>query len=86
MGLFVPALTPFTFHWYAGARPPFVGVAVKATAVPAQISLEDGETETLTGSKGLTVIVTVFELAGFPVGQVAFDVSTQVTVLLLAGA
>ena len=26
--LFVPALVPFTFHWYAGVGPPFVGVAV----------------------------------------------------------
>ena len=29
---------------------------------------------TLTGRLGLTVMVTVFELAGFPVGQVALEV------------
>ena len=25
--LFVPELTPFTFHWYEGAVPPFIGNA-----------------------------------------------------------
>lgn len=35
VGLLVPTLPPFTFHWYAGVLPPPVIVAVKLTAVPA---------------------------------------------------
>ena len=85
MELFEPWLIPFTFHWYTGAEPPFAGVAVKVTKVPAQTGLEDGTTDILTGSSGLTVIVTVFEMAGFPVGQVAVDVKTQVTASLFTG-
>ena len=78
-------LVPFSFHRYVGVVPPLVGVAVKVTEVPAQTGLAEAETDTLTGSKGLTVIVTVFEVAGLPVGQVAFEVSTQVMASLLAG-
>jgi hypothetical protein len=36
-GLLVPTFDPFTFHWYKGLAPPFVGVAVKVTRVPSQI-------------------------------------------------
>jgi hypothetical protein len=35
-----------------------------------------------TGRLGLTVMVTAFEVAGFPDTQVAFDVITQVTTSL----
>ena len=55
-----------------------VAVAEKVTEVPAQTGLLDGEIETLTGKLGLTVIVTVFEVAGLPVAQVALDVNRQV--------
>ena len=65
--------------------PPFVGVAVKATAVPAQTGLADAAIETLTGIIWFTVIVTVFEEAGFPVVQTAFEVRIQFTVLLFVG-
>jgi len=34
----VPTFAPFTFHWYVGAVPPLVGVAVNVTEVPAQIA------------------------------------------------
>ena len=55
---FAPLL-PFTSHWYAGVSPPFTGVAVKVTGVPRKI-VPDGTAaiETLTGSSGLTVVVT----------------------------
>ena len=53
-------------------------MAEKVTEVPAQTVVADGEIETLTGRFGLTVIVTVFELAGLLVAQVALDVSWQV--------
>jgi hypothetical protein len=56
------------------------------TEVPAQMFVAEGRIDTLTGNNGFTVIVTVFEVAGFPVVQVAFEVSTQVIVLPLTGA
>jgi hypothetical protein len=36
--------------------------------------------ETLTGKMGFTVMVMAFEVAGLLVGQVAFDVKTQVMI------
>ena len=63
-----------------------VGVAEKVTEVPAQTGLAEAAIDTLTGSSGFTVMVTVFDVAGLPVGQVAFEVSTQVTTSLLVGA
>ena len=36
MLLFVPTGEPFTYHWYTGAVPPLVVVAVNVTLVPAQ--------------------------------------------------
>ncbi len=34
---FGPTFVPLIFHWKLGDEPPFVGVAVKKTDVPAQI-------------------------------------------------
>ena len=65
--------------------PPLVGVAVNVTEVPAQTGLAEAATDTLTGSNGLTVMVTVLEVAGLPLGQVALEVRTQVTRSLFAG-
>lgn len=67
------------------AGPPLVGVAVKVTLVPAQTGLSDGAIELLTGKIGFTIMVTMFEVAGLPVAQVAFEVSAQVIALLLVG-
>ena len=78
-------LVPLTFHWYAGAVPPLTGVAVNVTVVPAQTVLAEGAIETLTGNNGLTVIVTVLEVAGFPVVHVALEVRTHITALPLEG-
>ena len=50
-----PTLIPFTFHWYAGVRPPFVGTAVKVTDVPAQTLFWEAEILMLTGTPGVTV-------------------------------
>ena len=71
-------LAPLTFHWYAGAAPPLTGVAVNVTEVPAQTGFADVAMETLTGRFGFTVMVTVLEVAGFPVVQISLEVSTQV--------
>ena len=71
-------VAPFTFHWYVGVVPPFTAMAEKVTEVPAHTVVADGEIETLTGKLLLTVIVTVFEMAGLPVAQVALEVNWQV--------
>jgi hypothetical protein len=52
-----------------------VGAAEKVTEVPWQTVVADAEIETLTGKLLLTAIVTVFEMAGLPVAQVALEVS-----------
>jgi len=52
------------------------------TLVPAQIVVADAEILTLTGRFGFTVMVTVLDVAGLPVAQVALDVNTQVTTSL----
>ena len=66
--------------------PPFTGVAVNVTEVPEHTGLADAAIETLTGRFGLTVIVIGLDVAGLPVGQVAFDVRTHVITSPVAGA
>ncbi len=61
-----------------------VGVAVKLTDVPEQIVVVDELTDTLAAKFGLTVMVMLFELAGDPVAQVAFEVITALTTSLFA--
>jgi hypothetical protein len=52
-----------------------VGVAVNVTLVPSHIVVPGlAAMLTLTGRFGFTVIVTVFEVAGLPVGQVTLEV------------
>lgn len=69
-----------TYHWYAGEDPPLTGVAVKVTFVPAQIVVAgDAAILRLAGRFGLTITVIALETAGLPVGQVALEVSAQVT-------
>jgi hypothetical protein len=85
IGLSVPVLTLFTCHWYEGVVPPLVGVAVNVTEVPAQIEPEgEAAIDTLTGSDGLTVIVSVVVVAHWP--AVGVNVYVVVAVLLSAGA
>ena len=55
------------------------------TDVPAQTGFADAAIETLTARIGLTTIVIAFDVAGFPVGQVAFDVNIQVITWPLMG-
>ena len=52
---------------------------MKVTEAPEQTGLADSPIETLTGRFGFTVIVSVFEVAGLPVAQMALEVSSQVT-------
>jgi len=59
--------------------PPFAGVAVKVTGVPAQMVVAEATTFTLTGRLFVTVIATTFEVAGLPEAQPTFEVISQVT-------
>ena len=79
-------LLPFTFHKYVGADPPLTGIAVKVTDVPAQTGLADAAMVIPADTSELTVMEMVFEVAGFPLTQTAFDVNTQVTASPLMGA
>ena len=76
---------PFNFHWYWGFVPPLTGVAVKLPDCPMQMGLAAATILTLTGRNGLTIIVTEFDVAGFPVVHMAFDVRMQVTISLFKG-
>jgi deoxyribose-phosphate aldolase len=62
-----------------------VGVAVNVTDVPEHTGFAEVAIEILTGRFGFTVMVTVFEVAGFPVGQVALEVKTQEAASLFSG-
>lgn len=76
----LPALFPFTFHWYAGVAPPFVGVAVKVIEVPAQILLPLVTIETEGVTLPFTIIIIAFEVAVGTLGQAALLVNSQVTI------
>ena len=65
--------------------PPLVGVAVKVTVLPRQNGLDEAEILTLTTRFGLTVIVIVFDVAGFPVAHARLDVSAQEIISPFAG-
>jgi len=66
--------------------PPFTGVAVKVTLVPAHIGFAEATMLTLAGKTGFTVMVIIFEVAGLPLTQGAFEVIAQETVFPLAKA
>ena len=55
---------------------------MKVTSVPVTMGVE-ATIVMLTGRNGLTVIETVFEVAGVPTAHVALDVNTQVMMSLL---
>ncbi len=57
--------------------PPLNGVAVNVTDPPVHTGLALAAIVTLTGRIGLTIMVTVLEVAGFPEVQVSLDVNTH---------
>jgi hypothetical protein len=64
-----------------------VGFAVKVTEAPEQTGFCEGVRLTLTGCKGLTVMVIAFEVAGlFEMQTKSEEVKIQVTMSLLTGA
>jgi hypothetical protein len=80
--LFVPAFVPFTFHWYAGVVPPFVGVAVKVTAVPLQILVADALMATTGVAFDPTEIVIALDVSLLGTAHPALDVNTHFTTSL----
>jgi hypothetical protein len=60
-------------------------MAENVTGVPSQTVVDVAEIVILTGSNGFTVMVIVLDTAGFPVGQIALEISTQVIASLLTG-
>ena len=67
--------------------PPFVGVAVNVTFVPAQMVVDgDALMETLAVTFAFTVIEIELDVAGLPFTQVALEVITQVIALPLFNA
>lgn len=62
-----------------------IGVAVNETDVPAQTGFAEAATETLTGKRGLTVMVTAPDVAGLPETHVALEVSMHMTISLFTG-
>jgi hypothetical protein len=64
--------------------PPFIGVAVNVTEVPAQTGLDDAAIDTPAGRFELTTIVTVLDVAGLPVVQDKVEVITTVITSPLA--
>jgi hypothetical protein len=84
VALLVPALLPFTFHWYAGVLPPLVGVAVKATLLPLHTVVACVVIDTAGTIAGVTVINSALLLAVGLLTQAALLVSWQVTISLFA--
>ena len=83
--MFDPATIPFTFHWYTGAVPPLVAMAVIVTDPPRQTGLDDDEIAILTGCIGLTVMVIGFEVTLMMEVQLELEVIKQVTTSPLIG-
>ena len=86
MAELVPTVVVPLYHWYVGAVPPLVGVAVTVTVVPAQTLLTLDAILTLAVIIGLTVIVTKLDVAGEPDRQeVALEVITTLITSPFAG-
>lgn len=79
VGLLVPALAPFTCHWYCGAAPPLTGVAVNVTVAPGQIVVVDAAILTEGVTKGFTIIVILLLVTIEGVAQLASLVMLQLT-------
>ena len=73
---FVPAFTPFICHWYTGAVPPLIGVAIKDNRSPVQAVEEpDVCAVNITGfTLGLDVSTIAFEVSGLSPGSVITQV------------
>ena len=63
MDALVPALTPFTFHWYEGVNPPLVGMTEQFTLLPEQNGFGTAEMDTPAVRLLITVIGTALVVA-----------------------
>ena len=78
MVLFVPTTVDPIFQANDGEIPPLLGEAVKVTLFPVQMLLPGFALMiTLGVTFGFTVIVILFDVAGLPATQFAFDVIIQ---------
>jgi hypothetical protein len=75
----VPAFTPSIFHWYVGAVPPIVSVAVNVTEVTEKIVFELAAIDALAVRIELTVTV-AFALKFCEQVVVVFVTETNVNV------
>jgi hypothetical protein len=80
VALLVPTVALFSFHWYIGALPPLVAVAVKVTGVPAQAGFWSADITTLAATLGVMFIVTAFDVAGELVAHPSDEVIATVTI------
>jgi hypothetical protein len=80
VGLFVPAAMPLRNHWKVGEDPPFSAVAVNVAPCPEQIVVLNVLMLTSGITAGVTVIVTLFEIAVADVIQALLEVSVQFTI------
>lgn len=77
-------VTPLTFQVYVGELPPLVAVAVNVTPVPAQKVVVGVDMLTVGVTFGLTVTVTLLEVAVLGDAQGKFEVSAQLYTSLFA--
>lgn len=83
VALLVPALLPFTFHWYVGVAPPLTGVAVKVTLLPLHTVVAGVLIDTDGTTLGVTVIRIALDDTLVDDAQAALLVSWQETTSLL---
>ena len=85
-GKLAPTLPPFTFHWYWGEVPSFVGDAVKVMVAPWQKGFAEAVVETLTARTGLTTMMMELDVSGlFMMQGVIEEVRMQRTTSLFIG-
>lgn len=80
-GLFVPAFTEFTRHWYTGVVPPFIDVAENVTGSPAQMLVDPEVIEIVIAGvrTGVTVMVMGLLIAFVGEAQRALETISHVT-------
>ena len=66
-------MLPFNFHWYIGATPPFVGVAVNVTLSPEHILVVGVDMTTEGTATAVTLIVIADDVTFVTVLQLALD-------------
>jgi hypothetical protein len=79
VALFVPCAMPLMYHSYVGVTPPFVGVAVNVTLVPAQMVVALAAIVKIGVTFGVTVMAMLFEFAVAVVTHVPEEVKIAET-------